>query len=450
MRTRAATVQLACFGATWAGVVYGTRWAPGSIGVLALGVGLALFLNVVVAVVVADRLARGRETAEAPRGEDCPRARAVPEQVAASWTWSRAFPFVLLLSASALGLPWRGYPVRSAVLFGALVAVVGIGVLRLRRQATGTVRAEGCESTVTSGTPGRRLGMRFAGVILGAAAIGGMVPFLFRPERTEMVAVLRGPGAGVGGGILLAALASMAFVAWYFRNRPGEPSPESLVDEVYEPLLREWQRGRSFDKRLKALVLERSRSVARRMAVGTGTGVEVRGSRAWIDAVRTEIAAPDAALRNHIGEKDFERFRRYERTVPERALVRRFARRMAGTRAALTAETEAALVRALEQARLEFPWSTAAGRREPSGAVLDLLSEEGEGRLATFEEEDSRFRAAFRRVAGGLLTPAGATAFCDFWDGERQIEIRALRDLSRGGSVCPLDSRGGFRLTSRT
>lgn len=407
---------------------------------LALGIGVGAFLLVfaIVSALANQHLQRRRleilieegSLGEVPGG----RPGDDPDRVATRKSLRLIVPFLIMLGAGSLGLPWREHPMRSALVAIAEALLVFWAFRRFRRLLHPGVPGTPPPPVAPPAAWKRFLThplVLFPALVFGSAAIAALLPLFLRPD-THRPALADLPGLRFLGWALLVALVAYAlFALVYSRFGGGRFSlrPEVILDRTYAPLLRELGLPADRGARLKAMILEKTRAATTATVALIDRRLDAARRAEQTARIRKEAEEHDARIREFLGDEHHAALRRFEKTIPDRTLVERFARHQARTRHPVASEQQERLILALGEARERFAWTTELSRRNPD--ARDYATLFAPATLEVFADEEARFEREFLDQAVGILRPEQLPEFKALQARERQSQIAGFHTAAR-------------------
>ncbi|MBW8864869.1 MAG: hypothetical protein JF609_08090 [Verrucomicrobia bacterium] len=143
--------------------------------------------------------------------------------------------------------------------------------------------------------------------------------------------------------------------------------------------------------------------------------------------VKTATDAGEAEIKQFLGDS-YPAYQTYEKTVPDRQVVNQFGDQLSGNDA-LSADQQAQLTQALNEARTGFKWSTDyTDKNPPNGDYAAMFSQE---KIDQFTQEKEQFDQQFLEQAQKILSPSQATQFKDFQTTQRQMQLMGMKMAAR-------------------
>lgn len=142
--------------------------------------------------------------------------------------------------------------------------------------------------------------------------------------------------------------------------------------------------------------------------------------------IKTQTDNFDNQIKQFLGDDNYQAFQSYEKTVPDRMSVGQFNDQLAGTPTALTSDEQQQLIQAMSEARNNYKWTADLNLQNP-GANGDMASVLTEDNINKFVQEREQFDQQFLATAQKILSPQQFTAFQDFQNAQRQLQITGLK-----------------------
>ena len=149
----------------------------------------------------------------------------------------------------------------------------------------------------------------------------------------------------------------------------------------------------------------------------------------------------DSQIKQFLGDDNYQAFQAYEKTVPDRMSVGQFNDTLAGTPTALSSDQQQQLAQAMSDARNNFKW-TADLNMQNLGANGDMASVLTEDNINKFVQEREQFDQQFLATAQKILSPEQFTAFQDFQNTQRELQIAGLKMAAQMFAPQPPASSG--------
>lgn len=177
-----------------------------------------------------------------------------------------------------------------------------------------------------------------------------------------------------------------------------------VVDQMYASLPRYLSLTAETKEKLQALLVERQQALAETgLAMMNGSEGERKKAAEESKAAKAEY---DQAIKELLGEQDYEVFELYEESVPEQTHVTMFKNSLTGDES-LSEEQENGLVAAMYQARKDLPNDSLLNQQNKSPDP-ERLSEEG---VAEALKQMERLQQRYAEGAAGILSAAQLEKF---------------------------------------
>lgn len=354
-------------------------------------------------------------------------------------------PILLMFAVGSAGLPWKQHWGRATTIVAAEALVLAWGFRRYQQMLSGHF----IPGTKASWVPAslRHPLFLMPAIIFGSALLGVGLVLYMNPAGAKHVLhdspLLRNMGLS-----LLAALGAYAlFAAIYVKkhgtvlDHPLAHKALALTTKLMAPMMGKMMidaYAAAFElihlspdqrERLKNLILKKN-------AVNMDKGLPLMdanldaGRRAALIAeMKSARESCDAEIRELLGEEDYPTFERFEKSLPDRLVLRFFKTKLARTGEALSTEQQAQLLQAVGEAREHYPWSTDLSRRVQNPA--DPVAAFSEENIAVFAREEAAFDHQFFAQAQRILTPKQLAEFEPFLAKQRAAKITAMKNTSR-------------------
>jgi RNA polymerase sigma factor (sigma-70 family) len=333
-------------------------------------------------------------------------------------------PFVLMFAVGTWGLPWKQHWIRSAIITAGEASVIAWSFWRFQRLFAGEIKVP-----KTPIDP-KRVWLKPVLVILGT--MGGAMVFSFaltlflHPESAQAVLSHYRPALpkfGICALLAFGALIVFAKLAW--KRLPSSMTAAAAVQEAYGPFFDELQLTPDDRKKLIELLPKKTMaSVRKTLSLMNRRLDTARRAEVCADCVREQEGCAEE-LRQLLGDEDFQRFKEYEISVPDRTFVNKFAAKLAGKETALTVEKKNKLREALTEARAAHPWATEISRRKDDTA--DHAVTFSAAQLDLHEQEEEEFGRQFLVRARDILSEAQAEEFQKFQKSSLKSQLRQAR-----------------------
>ena len=337
-------------------------------------------------------------------------------------------PSIILLGYASTGLPWREHGYRSFLFVLTAVVALCFGYRQLRRQALGLTVGRGAGSGSVVGRLWKHPLVRLPVVLFGAAVLGGVFPLMFMPGAPRDISVLRNPTLQALGIGILAALGIYILIAWAWLRKKGlseEALAEAAIARVYAPLFQEWNVSGAFAGQVCARIKQKARAITERTACLLASRADDSARRVCLEEIRRESARQDASLQAYLGVERHADLQRFERTVPDRQLIRAFVERTAKIGEPVGPERERRLLLSRIEAREAFEWRTELGR--VSRCSVDFLERLDEAILQTATEDEARFELGFQDRISGWLSEAQRTVWMEQVARQQEARMQEFR-----------------------
>lgn len=177
-----------------------------------------------------------------------------------------------------------------------------------------------------------------------------------------------------------------------------------VVDQMYAALPRYLNLPADVKEKLDKLLLERQLAMA-------DVGLEMMSGSAEerqkaIEASKTVKAECDQAIKELLGDQDYETFKQYEQSVPEQTSVAMFKNSLTGDDA-LTEQQEHELVAAMYQARKELPQDSLLNQQNQSPDPSQFSQE----RIDEAIKQMEALRQSYAEGAQAILSAAQLERF---------------------------------------
>jgi RNA polymerase sigma factor (sigma-70 family) len=347
--------------------------------------------------------------------------------------------WLLIFALGCIYFPWKHHPSRSAI-YVAAGCLVFAWSFRRRQQfqnSPAEVRLWVSRFPILSRNPTVAALVNMIGVSLLCGIICFAIPFFLNPEamRPGMFGNL-GLGLGVGllaaGFILLLMIAgrklglqpSGIFGSVLQRIISLTPGVGAMVEKAYGPLFDQLNLSADQRSRMKGLILDKTMEGVRLGQSLARQKPDATQRAALIEKMKTETARHEAQLREFLGEADYQTFRDYEKTVPERILVSQFANKFSGTSLAPSAGQQEELYQLMSAARARFAWTTPMSQRVNGAEYILSLKQET---LKSFAYEEEAFNRQILVEARRILNPEQLAAFGQFLERQRQSQVKQMK-----------------------
>ena len=135
----------------------------------------------------------------------------------------------------------------------------------------------------------------------------------------------------------------------------------------------------------------------------------------------------DAQIKTLLGD-NYEAYKSYEKTVPDRSEINQFGDQLTGDQA-LTADQKTQLVKELGEARSSFKWTTdyTQNKTPEDGNYAGMFSEE---KIEKFAQEKEQFDAQFLERAQTILSPEQAKQYAEHQKTQRDMQMMGMKMAS--------------------
>jgi Spy/CpxP family protein refolding chaperone len=173
--------------------------------------------------------------------------------------------------------------------------------------------------------------------------------------------------------------------------------------------------------------------IEKKMLVGADVGMSMLDSS--LDAsqradltkqIKTETDDYDQQMKQLVGDNNYDSFKSYEKTIPDRMAVDQFNSQNSGTARALTPAQQQQLIQALSDSRNNFTWTSGLNQQD-AGMNGDLASLLTEDNIAKFTAEREQFDQQFLTRAQQFLTPEQVTAYGQFQHQQLQMQLMGFK-----------------------
>ena len=241
---------------------------------------------------------------------------------------------------------------------------------------------------------------------LGGGALGYLLPHLLTGQpfpKIQMVWVRDLGLAAVATVVLGLApwlLSRTGLFRWLFSGLTQGLNPSSIIENLYGPFFQQPDFSPELREPLKALILKRT-------VAGTETGKAMIGCKnkaakrdEVIAQLKRDTAQCDDETEKLLGHALFQSFTEFEKTVPDRTMLRSFN---------ASPEKKEELIAIMSAARAAYPWSTDLSRRNRE-AAFDLAAL-NPATLEIFAREEEEFNRQLLPRIQPLLNPTQFAAF---------------------------------------
>lgn len=449
LMVRTAGFQIAFFVLSMAAIFYGLPRLYQHPVAWGVGFALLLLVNVINAVVLADRLSRRRVEIVMEEGtwagaEWSGPGRETDRQARRKAT-KLMVPILLLFVVGGLGLPWKQHGLRSLSVVAAEALVIVWGFRRYQRMLSGRFVPGMKPSRIPASL--RHPLVLLPAIVFGSVLLGAGLVLYMNPGGAGAVIhhtpLLRNLGLS-----LLAALGAYGVFAVIYRKKSGMglshplwPKTLALTTKLMAPMM-----GKMMLKSYAAVFEQIHLSpeqraqlqdlILKKNAVNMDKGLDLMNPKldaarraALIQEMKNAREACDAEIRALLGREAYPVFERFEKSLPDRLVLGIFQSKLARMGAPLSPEEQAQLLQAISEAREHFPWSTDLSRRIQNPA--DVAAAFSEPNIATFAREEAEFDREFVARAQTILTPRQLAEFEPFLAKQRAAKIAAMRNTSR-------------------
>jgi hypothetical protein len=208
-----------------------------------------------------------------------------------------------------------------------------------------------------------------------------------------------------------------------------ERTPLTSMEKNFGPLFQQLNLTKQQRAQMKDLLYKKATQGGKRGTALLNRRLSEQERAALAAEMRRDMEGVEAEIRRLLGDEGYRVFQLYEKTVSDRLMIEMFSRKTAGTPAALSRERKEELIRALSQARAQFPWTTDISRRNQLAADYAVVFSEENVRVFGLEEE--QFNQAFLAEAAEILAPQQAAIFRQFQETQRQSQITMYKTAAR-------------------
>ena len=173
--------------------------------------------------------------------------------------------------------------------------------------------------------------------------------------------------------------------------------------------------------------------VEKKMLVGADVGMSMlddsldASQRADLTKqVKAESDDYDQQLKQALGDNNYQAYKSYEKTVPDRMAVDQFNSQNAGTATALTPAQQQQMVQAMSDMRNNFTWTSGLNQQD-AGMNGDLASLLTEDNIAKFVAERQQFDQQFLTRAQQFLTPDQLDAYRVFQKNQIDMQVMGFK-----------------------
>lgn len=156
-----------------------------------------------------------------------------------------------------------------------------------------------------------------------------------------------------------------------------------------------------------------------------GAGQDAAKRTALVKQIKDETDAYNEQIKQLLGENDYQTFKDYEKSVPDRMTVDQFREQVAGTGTGLTADQQQQLIQAMQEERTSFKWTANDNPQNPG--EVDFAKMFSSNRLDQYARDKERYDQQMLERARQILSPAQLTAFEKFQTAQREMQITSMK-----------------------
>ncbi len=348
--------------------------------------------------------------------------------------------WLLIFALGCIGFPWHHHPSRSAVCVAAGCLVFAWSFRRREQiqESPAAVRLWVSRFPILSRNPTAAALVQMIGVSLLCGIFCVAFPFFLHPEglRPGMFGHL---GLGLGVGLLAAGIIVLLLLAgWKLGLRPSGifapvlqrlvsvmPGTGAIIENSYGPLFDQLSLSPDQRARMKGWILDKTMAGVRLGLSLMNQKLDATQRAGLVEQLKTKTARQEAQMREFLGEANYQTFRDYEKTVPERMLISQFASQFARSSLAPSAAQQAELRQQMISARARFDWTTPISRRNQSG--VEVVFGLNQATLHAFAEEEEEFGRQLVAEASRILNPEQVAVFGQFLERQCQSQVNQLK-----------------------
>lgn len=171
--------------------------------------------------------------------------------------------------------------------------------------------------------------------------------------------------------------------------------------------------------------------IMKKMMVGANMGVAMLGGDLTdqqrsdlMQQTKDQTTAADNAIKQFLGDANYQQFQDYEKTIPDRMTLNTFKDQL-GASAALNADQQTALLQAMTDERQKFKFTTDfSDQNNVSANMGSMFTEE---KINQFQSEQAQLNQLYVNRAQSILSPDQLNSYQQFLASQRDMQAMGMK-----------------------